>query len=69
MLYIQQFHHNRQDYLRHHQHLRGLTNQNFSLSSNQYTEKFPNVSQPATPYYGYSRNQTLFLLSHIEMVG
>ncbi|CAF4611452.1 unnamed protein product [Rotaria sp. Silwood1] len=65
MLYVQLFQHNRQDYLKQYQRSHLLTHENISLSSNQYNEKFPNISQQATPNVGYQRNQTLFFLSRM----
>ncbi|CAF4034699.1 unnamed protein product [Rotaria sp. Silwood2] len=65
MLYIKQFQHNRQDYIKHYQHFHLSIHEDFSLSSNQYNEKFPNISRPAKPNVSYSRNQTLFFLSRI----
>jgi len=63
MLYVQQFQNNRLDYLKEHQRLCLSNNQNFSLCSNQYIEKFPKLARLETPSTGYPRNQTLFFLS------
>ncbi|CAF3796556.1 unnamed protein product [Rotaria sp. Silwood1] len=65
MLYVQLFQHNRQDYLKQYQRSHLLAHENISLSSNQYNEKFPNISQQATPNVDYQRNPTLFFLSRI----
>lgn len=65
MLYVQQFQHNRQDFLRQHQRLSLLARQRLSLSSNQYNEKFPNKIQPTVPDVHYSHNQALLFLSRL----
>jgi hypothetical protein len=65
MLHIQKFQNNRQDFLRHYQQRRLVAERNFSLCSDQYSEKFPKASPSATPYDEYSRNQTLFFLSRM----
>ena len=63
MLYVQLFQNNRIDHIRDYQRRQLSTNHQFSLCSNQYTAKFPQLSRLDTLNNGYSRNQTLFFLS------
>lgn len=48
MLYLQQFHQNRQNNLRQYQRLRSTADQNFLICSDQHTEKLTESSQPTT---------------------
>ncbi|CAF3164700.1 unnamed protein product [Rotaria socialis] len=65
MLYIQQYQHHRQDFLRQYQRRHTLAHQNFSLCSNEYNEKFPKISRPKTSSISYSHNETFVFLSGI----
>ena len=70
MLYVQQFHHDRQNRLNEYRRLRAAADQNFLLCSNQYAEKLlsrpttaastPNINQERT------RANTLLLLTRIQ---
>jgi hypothetical protein len=70
MLYVQQFHHSRQNHLKEYQRLRSAADHNFLLCSNQYAEKFTHLSQPvtrsSTPNSGYERTRTLLILTRIQ---
>ncbi|CAF2039902.1 unnamed protein product [Rotaria magnacalcarata] len=65
MLYIQQYQHHRQDFLRQYQRLHVLGHQNFSLCSNEYNEKLPKISRPKTSNISYLHNETFVFLSGI----
>ncbi len=72
MLYLQQFQNNRVDCLKQYQRLHSSLDENFSLCSNQYSEKFPKLSRIKPSNIDYSRDQTLFFLSKnssTDMVG
>jgi len=71
MLYVQQFHHSRQNHLKEYQRLRSAADHNFVLCSNQYAEKkLTQLSQPvtraSTPNSGHERTRTLLILTRIQ---
>jgi hypothetical protein len=70
MLYVQQFHHSRQDHLNEYQRLRSAADHNFLLCSNEYAEKVTQLSRPTsrpgTPNGGRERTRTLLILTRIQ---
>ena len=69
MMYLQQFHHSRQNHLKDYERLRNAADHNFLLCSTQYAEKLSHVSQPAsratTPNSVPERTRTLLILTRV----